>query len=337
MLRFNCLVKALAAFGQLMLSVGVLLFAGCERSPSDTRLHELNPLSQQAINISVVDDFGRTVTLTKPAQRIVALSPHIVENLYSADLGERIVAAVDFADYPEAAKRIARVGGYANFSVESILAFKPDLVVGWGSGYAGFSNLVEQLEQLGVAVFVDEPQRIEDITHSIARLAILGATQAQTQARLDQFSSRLAALAEAYRVGDADAHQRVGVFYQIWPDPIQTLNSDHIVDSVIELCGGKNIFADAAVLAPVVNIESVLARDPEVIIASASNNQRPPWLDNWQAWQDITAVTHQQLYFVPGDLLSRHTLRMLDGALHLCEYIERARTVRNAASSNDNS
>jgi iron complex transport system substrate-binding protein len=270
--------------------------------------------------LTVVDDFGRKVSLHKPAQRIVALSPHIVENLFSAGLGQRIVATVDYANFPAEANAIPRVGGFANFSLESIIAFQPDLVVGWGSGYAGFEQLVERLETLDIAVYVDEPKTLVDISHSVRNLALLGATTDKAEKALQYFESQLQHLQISYA-----SKGSVKVFYPIWPKPLQTLNREHIVNSVIELCGGENIFADAPVLAPIINRESVLALKPEVIIASASENTRPQWLDDWRTWNTLPAVINQQLYFVPGDLLSRHTLRMLEGAKKMCRYIDKAR------------
>ncbi len=146
----------------------------------------------------MVDYLDRKVQLLKPAQRIVALSPHIVENLYSAGLGQRIVAAVDYADYPAAALNIPRIGGHSNFSVESIVAYQPDLVVGWASGYKGFGQLVARLEQLGIPVYADDPRVLSDITRSISDLAVLGDTASTVSPVLRGFTERLARLREQY-------------------------------------------------------------------------------------------------------------------------------------------
>ena len=304
----------------VVLCLSVLV--GCDKTPlapALTSLPEPNKFGSQSY--MAVDDFGRKIILQKPAERIVALSPHVVENLFSAGLGDKIVAAVNYADYPPEAKNIPRVGGFANFSVEAIIAYNPDLVVGWGSGYKGFGLLVERLTALGIAVYIDEPKTMSDIGHSINQLAKLGGTENHALANVNQFERELAALQRKYARFD----EKIRVFYQIWPEPLQTLNGNHIVSDVIALCGGKNIFVDAVVLAPTVNIEALLARDPQVIVASASDNQRPKWLDNWQRWPLISAVKNRQLYFVPGDLLSRHTLRMLEGATMLCTQINLAR------------
>lgn len=53
--------------------------------------------------------------LADPAKRIIALSPHAVEMLYAIGAGDAIVAATDYADYPEAAKKSRVLGGTMAF------------------------------------------------------------------------------------------------------------------------------------------------------------------------------------------------------------------------------
>jgi len=297
------------------------LFCGAVWAGSGTIKHISTP------GLEVIDDLGRTVRLDRPARRIVALSPHIVENLYSAGLGSSIVAAVENADYPDSARTIPRVGGFANFGVEAILRFKPDLVVGWASGYTDFSSLVTQLDSLGIALYADEPRQLHDIAHSIKNLAVLGGTATVAQEEIDRFERRLNDLENRY--GESMANpEPVRTFYPIWPEPLQTLNGQHIVSDVIKLCGGVNVFQAAPVLAPRIGIEAVLAADPELIVASSSSGESPPWLHQFNDWRRVTAVKNRQLYYIDGDLLSRHTVRMLDGADLMCGYIDQARRLR---------
>ncbi len=127
-----------------------------------------------AASVSVTDYTGHTVELAHPAKRIVALTPHIVENLFTAGLSGRLVGAVDHSNYPPAAKKIPRVGNYKNPSLEAIVAKRPDLVVAWASG--GTRDLVRRLRELGIAVYVDDPTSLSDIARSIRDLGVLGGT-----------------------------------------------------------------------------------------------------------------------------------------------------------------
>lgn len=88
---------------------------------------------------------------------------------------------------------------------------------------------------------------------------------------------------------------------------------------------GENIFADLKLLAPKVTVEAVIAADPEIIVASGMGEARPEWVDDWRQWPNMTAVKRDNLFFIPPDLLQRHTPRLAEGAAQLCAQIEAAR------------
>jgi iron complex transport system substrate-binding protein len=268
--------------------------------------------------ISVTDEVGQALTLAKPAKRIVALAPHIVENLYAAGAGSAIVGAVDYCDYPEEAKKIPRVGAIGAHSLEAIVALKPDLVVAWtGSGGV---KIQQKLQSLGIAVYMSDPHTLTDVARSIENLGALTGHSGTAQKNAKAYLQGLQSLTEQYQ-----SRNPVTVLYQVWYEPLQTLNDDHIISDVIRLCGGRNAFGDALTLAPTINMEAVIARNPEVIIASGMGEARPDWLDNWKAWPSLRAVQKEHLYFIPPDLIQRHTPRILQGAQLMCEQLEKAR------------
>jgi ABC-type Fe3+-hydroxamate transport system, periplasmic component len=117
----------------------------------------------------------------------------------------------------------------------------------------------------------------------------------------------------------------VRVFYQVWNQPLTTVNGEQIISQVLSLCGGRNVFAELPALAPTVDVEAVLAADPEAIIASGMDLSRPEWLDDWRRWPQLQAVRRGNLLFVPPDLLQRHSPRILDGAESVCRQLERVR------------
>lgn len=261
--------------------------------------------------ISVTDLAGRTVTLESPAQRIIALAPHIVENAFSAGAGDRLVGVVSSSDYPAAAKNIAQVGSHQSWSLEAIVKLKPDLVLMWSSGN-GMKSL-PALERLGLNVYVSEPRDLQDIPATIRAIGKLAGTQASSEPEAQRIEQEFAELAAQYQ-----GEKQVSVLYQVWNSPLQTLNGDHLISSIIELCGGRNAFADAASLAPKINIESVLERDPQAIVASGMGAVRPEWLDEWKAYPSLRAVRNNALFFVHPDHFQRPTARILLGAKMLC-------------------
>ncbi|WP_341938667.1 cobalamin-binding protein [Marinimicrobium sp. C2-29] len=268
--------------------------------------------------IEVTDGLDRSVTLEKPAERIIALAPHIVENAFSAGAGDKLVAAVNYSDYPPEARELPQLGSYKAVSLEQILALEPDLVLMWASGNG--EETLRQLERLGVTVYASEPRELEDVAQSVIDIGILAGTREVAETAAGDYLESLEQLRDQYAERDP-----VSVFYQVWNKPLQTLNDEHLVSAVIRLCGGRNVYADAAPLAPKINMESVLDRNPQVIVASGMGDERPEWLDEWQDWPDLTAVQEGNLFFVPPDIIQRHTIRIAQGARLFCEHIETAR------------
>jgi iron complex transport system substrate-binding protein len=270
--------------------------------------------------ITVIDDNGKPVTLQKPALRVVALAPHVTELLYAAGGAGRIIAAVDYSDYPEQAKRLPRVGSNREVDMERIAALKPDLIVVWMHGSS--ERQIEQIRALGIPMFHSEPKKLTEIPASLTRLGKLMGTEPAADAAAAAMRKELAALAARYA-----GRPPVRMFYQVWHKPLHTLNGGHIVSDAVRLCGGENIFASMKVTAPVVGIETVLQEDPEVILAGSRSKDEDS-VAMWKAYPAMTAVRRANLFQVDGNLLNRSGPRMIAGAAQLCEKLELARQNR---------
>lgn len=277
----------------------------------------------QAADIVLKDDTGATLRLPAPARRIVSLAPHVTENLFAAGAGGQVVGTVDYSDYPEAAKKIARVGGYSRLDLEAVAALRPDLIIAWDSGNA--PGHVAKLRSLGIPVFISQPNRIEDVAEQLEKFGQLAGTSAVANGAATRFRARLAEIRKQY-----SGQPRVPTFYQIWKQPLMSVGRQQIISDVISLCGGSNVFGQVEQMAPKVSEEAVLAANPEAIIASGMGDSRPEWLDDWKRWKQITAVARDNLFFVPPELIQRHTPRILEGAARLCEHLETARHRRPA-------
>ncbi|MAK34336.1 MAG: cobalamin-binding protein [Acidiferrobacter sp.] len=268
--------------------------------------------------VAVVDDAGQEVALTSPAMRVVSLAPNITEILFFIGAGEQMVGAVEYSDFPPAARDLPVIGSHSRFDVEQILSLKPDLIVGWLSG-----NSLEDLEglkRLGLPVFISEPSTVEGIVSLMERLGALTGHQAQSLSQASAFRASFNASRETY-----STRRQVSVFYQVWEQPIYTLNGDHVISQLISLCGGRNIFSDLKQLAPVVSLESVLARDPEVIVGGGIFGQTPPWAERWQSWPTVRAVRNRHIYAVDSDHIARMGPRLAEGVEALCLVIDKAR------------
>lgn len=274
-----------------------------------------------AAGVAVRDDTGHEVVLAAPARRIVSLAPHATELLFAVGAGARLVGAVEYSDFPAAARRVPRVGSGGAPDLEAVVALRPDLVIAWASGNRAVD--LARLRALGIPVFVSEPRRLEDVAGSLRRFGLLAGTQGEADAAARAYLARLAALRARYQ-----GRPTVRVFVEIWHQPMYTVNGAHLISDVLALCGGANVFAALPVLAPVVDVEAVLGADPEVIVASETADRTTAWLAAWRAWPRLTAAARGNLVSVPADLLHRHSPRLLDGAQQVCEALEAARRRR---------
>jgi iron complex transport system substrate-binding protein len=275
-------------------------------------------ISTTAFAVSAVDSDGRKVTLERPAQRIVSLAPHVTEQLFAAGAGNRIVGASEYSDYPEEAKKLPRVASSGTVNLEAVLALKPDLVVAWK--LEATTSALTRLESLGVPVFYSEPHTLAEIPQLIESLGELAGTGATAKPLARSLRAELARLHAEY-----SERRTVTVFYQISDKPLMTIGGGQFVSDAIDLCGGRNIFAGSTVMAPVVNLESVVAADPVAILTARPDPSDRSWEAFWRRFPGLYAVELDNLYTVPTNEMHRHGPRAIAATRLLCERIDQAR------------
>jgi iron complex transport system substrate-binding protein len=250
---------------------------------------------------------------------VISMSPHVTELLFAAGAGGKIVGAVDYSDYPEAAKAIPRVGSNREVDLERVLALKPDLIVVWRHGSS--ERQIEQLRKLGIPLFHSEPTKLDRIPDNVVAMGKLAGTEAAAEAAAADLRRRLATVRAKYA-----GRPPVRVFYQVWDKPLYTLNGAHIVTDALRLCGGENIFAAQKVTAPVVSVEAVLKEDPEAVFSTAEKEQGGAAM--WRQYPNLLATKNDNLFTIDGHLVNRAGPRMIQGAEQLCEKLEIARQHR---------
>lgn len=274
--------------------------------------------SAPALALQVIDDRGVRIDLAGPARRIVTLAPHLTELLFAAGAGDRIVGTVAFSDFPDAARRLPRVGDARALDLERIVALKPDLVMAWLGGTA--QPQLDVLAALGLPVYYHEPRNLDAIAHTLARFGELAGTSEVANLAAARYRTRLDSLRERHR-GRAE----VSVFHQVWDQPLMTIGGSHPISELLALCGGRNIFAAQRALAPQVAMEAVLEADPEVIGGAGVGGPAEAGLGAWLVWPQLRAVARGNLYVVPPDLISQYVPRVLDGAERVCAALDEAR------------
>ncbi|HAT31613.1 MAG TPA: cobalamin-binding protein [Janthinobacterium sp.] len=253
--------------------------------------------------VSVRDDAGNYVTLARPARRVVSMSPHATELLFAAGGGAQVLGAMNFSDYPEAAKRLPLIGSDQQIDIERLLAPRPDLQVVWQSGNT--ARQLEQLHGLGIPMFYSEPRRLDDVADSLMRLGRLLGSEAVAGAAAADFRRKIAALTATYA-----ARAPVRVFYQVWDKPLYTLNGRHIVSDALRVCGARKVFAALEPTAPSVGVEAVLRENPEMILGGDCHAAADAGINLWRPYKSLLAVQRGNLAEVDGDALSRPTPRM---------------------------
>jgi len=274
--------------------------------------------------IRVVDDSGAAVVLKTPARRIISLAPHTTELLFAAGAGDRIVGTMEYSDYPEAAKHIPRIGNSSLLDMERIVTLKPDLIVVWLHGSS--ASHLEKLRTLGVPIFHNEPRTLADIPRSLLQFGTLTGTENEAQPAAIAFSSQMAMLRARY----AD-RSRVTLFWQVWARPLLTINGRHLINDVIRLCAGSNIFERLSPLVPSVSVEAVIDADPEAIVTTSTDASARPddGLDAWRKFSRLRATSRHNLIVLDADMIHRSSPRILDGAAALCEQLEHVRARRS--------
>ncbi len=267
--------------------------------------------------VSLTDDRGHTLRLARPAQRVVALAPHLTELVFAAGGGDRLVGVIRYSDHPESALALPLVGDAFALDLERIAQLRPDLVLVWQSGLGDRQR--EQLRALKLPVYESEIRRVEDIAATLRSLGTLLGTSAQANVAATELMQRWNALRARY-----GGRAPVRVFYQLWHQPLMTINGEHLIAQALTACGGVNAFAGLPGLTPTVSWEAAAQADPQLIASARVAGETAPQ-GQWARLQQVDAVKHQRYALLPPELLGRMGPRFVDGAQLLCEALDKAR------------
>lgn len=264
--------------------------------------------------VSVKDDRGRVIHLVHYPQRIISLAPNLTEILCDISVGHCLVAVDNNSDYPHEVLKLPKVADYGKLNLEAIVRLKPELVVVEDTQI--LKSQIHQLEELGIVVYVSRVHTISDIARTMQNLGSLTGHHDLAVLKSEQFLLAFKKLKE-----DAQEKQSVTVFYQLWDNPLLTINHYSIIHQVIKICGGDNIFATTMGSAVMVAEEAVIQKNPELILGS----HRSDFQQRWYKWPQLRASEHHAIYNIPADIVQRPGPRLVLGAQLICKYIDQAR------------
>lgn len=264
--------------------------------------------------VEVTDDDGRQLTFPEHPQRIVALAPGATEMLFAAGAGAQVKATVQYANEPAAARNVPRIGDVVSVDMERLVAIQPDVVVTWPGG--GNTAQAEAIEKLGIPTYHQQANRLADLPDSLRRLGVLAGTSVVADVAAAELQRRLAQLASRY-----SGRKRPTVLLQVWSHPLYTIGGTQLVSDVIRLCGARNVFGDLRDLSPVIDIEAVIARDPDIIVAAAEPDDAARWLAEWRPFSALRAVRDHNLLAFTDQRLTRLGPSVVDAAEGFCRLL----------------
>lgn len=254
----------------------------------------------------VVDEAGRRVQLPLHIDRIVSLAPNLTEIVYAVGAGDRLVGRTRYCDYPAEAKQVAEVGDTMTPSIERIIALKPQIVlISTASQLEAFTR---QLNEQRIAVYVTNPQSLEDIFRSIQTLGDLFGEHDQVAKLVADSRQRSETVAAAVK-----QVKPVKVFYQVSGEPLYTIGREAYLTDLVRRAGGVSVTADVPGAFPRFSDEAALAARPEAIILPSGGSMGTANSTAAAALKNSPAVLNNRVYKINDDHLARPGPRLVDG------------------------
>jgi len=262
--------------------------------------------------LTVVDDLGRTVQIDKLPQRIVSLAPSNTEIVYALELEDKLVGTTDYCDYPEAAKSKPRVANYTTPNLEKVVSVQPDLVL---AEAIHEKTALPAMENLGLTVIVTSAWSLDTVLNDIKLVGQVNGKSRKAASLVDDLNSRIQAV--VYKTAMLTPEQRLRVLYVVWHDPIWTMGGETFTNDLIWKAGGVNIYADDFEQSRVVSLESIIQKNPQVIIVSGMGTSGDLIYNNIMKetrLSGIDAMVNNRVYKVSdANLTERPGPRIVDG------------------------
>jgi len=310
-------LKFLAVLGLAAVLLAAIL-TGCtcgattpeETTPATTGVTTPSP-------VVVTDQKGREVTVAA-ATRIVSLAPSNTEIIYAMGIADRLVGRTDYCNYPPEASEVPSIGGFSTPDLETIVALEPDLVLATSI----HEEIVGQLEALGIATVVLNPQTIDDILASIDLVGRAAGAEAEATALASEMSARIEAVAA--KTAGMTGDDLVRTCFVVWHDPLMLAGGDTIYEELIRTAGGANIVSDQSGY-PSIDLEDVIVTDPQVVIVGYGMGDGEDlalqYLRDEPRLAGIAARQNDRIYGIDQDIVGRFGPRIVDALEQFASFL----------------
>lgn len=268
--------------------------------------------------LTVTDDLGREITIYAEPRRIISLAPSNTEILFALGLGDRVVGVTNYCDYPPEAQQKEKIGGPWTPDIEKIVALQPDLILAAGVNPI---QVIDNLAGLGLTVFGIEATDLNDLLNDISTVGLITNRQTEAQALVTEMQERIEAVTT--KTAGLSPQQKPRTMHIMWHEPLWTSGQGTFIHDLIEKAGGVNAFGDLQGYKSV-DIESVIARDPEVIIVTAMGGAGSGtwnWVLSAPQLAGVSARENGRIYYVESGWVERPGPRIVLGLEQIAKYI----------------
>jgi len=245
----------------------------------------------------------------KTPERIISTSPSNTEILFALGLGDKVVGVTTYCNYPPEAPEKEKIGGFSTVDIEKIISLNPDMVL--ASSKTGDEN-IKKLEDKGITVLIVEPKNIDEILKAIELIGNVTGKENEAKSLTENMLKRINKVKE----NSKNLKEKPKVMYVVWHEPLMSAGKNTFANDIIEIAGGENIYSDMEIQYPTISLESVIDRNPDIIIASVGHgdagNLTYNYVMNEPRLKDVNAVKNKRVYEIDADIMNRPGPRISD-------------------------
>jgi iron complex transport system substrate-binding protein len=281
-----------------------------------------------SVGFSSNDSFAKPEGSPQPQlksypQRIITLAPHLSELVDAAGGSDRLVSVSAFSNLPESVKQLPITSDARSIDLEKMKSLRPDLIIYWRGGTSESQiQSIKKTFNKDVQFISVQPKKLSDIAADIETIGKALGTESVAKKNADALRLKIAALNTQQK---NISERKVRVFYQVWAQPLMTLNQDHIIGDIIQRCDGEQLFANEKVLVPTVSREAVIKANPEIIFTAVDSTKMNTDWSMWSSFTQLAATKNKAFIDLDGDIISRPSPRIMQGAQKICAEINKAR------------